>query len=36
MRNYGRTKDLTLDRLNVTIAFFEGPNGEVVEFFQTH
>ena len=29
-------KDLTLDRLNVTVAFFKGPNGEVVEFFQTH
>ena len=29
-------KDVTLDRLNVTVAFFKGPNGEVVEFFQTH
>lgn len=29
-------KDLTLDRLTVTIAFFIGPNGEVVEFFQIH
>ena len=29
-------KDVTLDKLNVTVAFFKGPNGEVVEFFQTH
>jgi len=29
-------KDVTLDRLNVTVAFSKGPNGEVVEFFQTH
>lgn len=29
-------KDVTLDTLNVTIAFFKGPNGEIIEFFQTH
>jgi len=29
-------KDVTLDELNVTIAFFKGPNGEIIEFFQTH
>ena len=29
-------KNLTLDKLDVTIAFFKGPNGEVIEFFQTH
>lgn len=29
-------KDVTLDKLNVTIAFFKGPNGEIIEFFQTH
>jgi glyoxylase I family protein len=29
-------KDLTLDQLDVTIAFFKGPNGEVIEFFETH
>ncbi|MFC1975797.1 VOC family protein [Chloroflexota bacterium] len=28
-------KDVTLDSLEVTIAFFKGPNGEVIEFFQT-
>jgi len=28
-------KDLTLDQLDVTIAFFKGPNGEVIEFFET-
>lgn len=27
--------DLTGD-LSVTISFFKGPNGEVIEFFQTH
>ena len=29
-------KTLDLGPLTVTIAFFEGPNGEVIEFFQTH
>ena len=29
-------KDLQLDSLNVTIAFFTGPSGESVEFVQTH
>ena len=29
-------KDLELDHLSVTIAFFKGPSGEVLEFFQTH
>jgi glyoxylase I family protein len=29
-------KDLQLDQLFVTIAFFKGPNGEIIEFFQTH
>ena len=29
-------KDLDLDHLSVTIAFFKGPSGEVLEFFQTH
>jgi glyoxylase I family protein len=29
-------KDLVLDKLKVTIAFFKGPNGEELEFFQTH
>lgn len=29
-------KDLRLDHLNVTVAFFEGPSGEIVEFFQVH
>ena len=28
-------KDVTLDGLEVTIAFFKGPNGEVIEFFET-
>lgn len=28
-------KDLTIDNLDVTIAFFRGPNGELIEFFQT-
>jgi hypothetical protein len=30
---------ITADELveqNVTIAFFKGPNGEIIEFFQTH
>jgi len=29
-------KDLSLAGMNVTIAFFKGPNGEVLEFFQVH
>ncbi|MCA9881716.1 MAG: VOC family protein [Anaerolineaceae bacterium] len=29
-------KDATLGTLQVTIAFFKGPNGEIIEFFQTH
>ena len=29
-------KDLELGAMKVTIAFFIGPCGEVVEFFQTH
>jgi glyoxylase I family protein len=29
-------KDLDLNGLNVTIAFFKGPNEEVIEFFQTN
>lgn len=29
-------KDLDLGPLKVTIAFFNGPSGESVEFFQTH
>jgi glyoxylase I family protein len=29
-------KDVTLDSLEVTIAFFKGPNGEIIEFFQTN
>ncbi len=29
-------KSLTLDGMDVTIAFFNGPNGESIEFFQTH
>ncbi len=29
-------KDLELGAMKVTIAFFVGPCGEVVEFFQTH
>jgi lactoylglutathione lyase len=29
-----KTVDLT--GMTVTIAFFEGPNGEVIEFFQVH
>lgn len=27
-------KDVRLDHLDVTVAFFEGPSGEIVEFFQ--
>jgi glyoxylase I family protein len=29
-------KDVQLGALQVTIAFFRGPSGELVEFFQTH
>ena len=29
-------KALELDHLSVPIAFFTGPSGEVLEFFQTH
>lgn len=29
-------KDLNLGGLEVTIAFFKGPGGEILEFFQTH
>ena len=29
-------KTLDLDTLHVTIAFFNGPNGESIEFFQVH
>ncbi len=29
-------KTVTLGSLTATIAFFKGPNGEVLEFFQTH
>jgi glyoxylase I family protein len=29
-------KDVNLGSLNVTIAFFKGPNGEELEFFQVH
>ena len=28
-------KDVNLDGLEATVAFFKGPNGEVIEFFQT-
>ena len=28
-------KDVSLGNLEATVAFFKGPNGEVVEFFQT-
>jgi glyoxylase I family protein len=28
-------KDVTLDTFEVTIAFFKGPSGEIIEFFQT-
>ncbi len=27
---------VTLDKLDVTLSFFKGPNGEVIEFFQVH
>jgi glyoxylase I family protein len=29
-------KDVDLGALDVTVAFFRGPSGEIVEFFQTH
>ena len=29
-------KNLNLGSLNVTLAFFKGPSGEVIEFFQVH
>lgn len=29
-------KDVNLGGLEVTIAFFKGPSGEILEFFQTH
>jgi glyoxylase I family protein len=29
-------KDMTLGSLEVTIAFFKGPSGEIIELFQTH
>ncbi|MCB0186725.1 MAG: VOC family protein, partial [Caldilineaceae bacterium] len=29
-------KTVTLGALTVTLAFFNGPNGESIEFFQTH
>ena len=29
-------KDIQLGALQVTIAFFRGPSGESIEFFQTH
>lgn len=29
-------KEVNLGGLKATIAFFKGPNGEVIEFFQTH
>ena len=29
-------KTLQLDHLTVTLSFFNGPNGEVIEFFQVH
>ena len=28
-------KDVKLADMEATVAFFRGPNGEVVEFFQT-
>ena len=27
---------VTLDKLDVTLSFFKGPSGEVIEFFQVH
>jgi glyoxylase I family protein len=29
-------RDVSLGAIQATIAFFRGPNGEIVEFFQTH
>ena len=29
-------RDVDLDPLSVTVAFFKGPNGEIVEFFEEH
>jgi glyoxylase I family protein len=29
-------KDVQLGSISATIAFFLGPNGEIIEFFQTH
>jgi hypothetical protein len=29
-------KDIQLDAIQATIAFFRGPSGELVEFFQTY
>ncbi|MDA1190179.1 MAG: VOC family protein [Candidatus Poribacteria bacterium] len=29
-------RSLDLGALSVTISFFKGPNGEIIEFFQTH
>jgi len=29
-------KTVNLGKLTVTLAFFKGPNGEIIEFFQTH
>ena len=29
-------RDVNLGKINVTISFFKGPSGEVIEFFQTH
>lgn len=29
-------KDMNLGGLDVTLAFFKGPSGEVIEFFQVH
>lgn len=29
-------KDVNLGGLEVTVAFFKGPSGEVLEFFETH
>ena len=29
-------RTLTLGSMKVTIAFFDGPNGESIEFFQVH
>ena len=28
--------DVDLGNIKATIAFFKGPSGEVIEFFQTH